>query len=399
MSFYHYRAYNAAGQSVSGSLEAESPLALEGRLRGMGIWLLDAREGLLVAREQGSRFKIKRSELINFLTQLSLLLRAGITLPNALERLAEDLEGSRPGLVVSSLRDQVVSGIPLHQAMAAYPRVFSAETTAIVQAGEISGKLPDAFENLASYSEWLDGLLGEVRQALIYPIVVLGASLSLVLLLFTFVVPKFTALLTELSLQVPLLTRTVMAISHALIVGWPGLLLLLIGVPAGLKLAMRSPSFGFAFDRALLRLPIFGRLVAMFALSRFTHNLGLLYRAGIPLVRGLEICFGVAGNRALARAIDDARQGVLEGTPLSKCLAVHEIFPRTMVTMVATGESSGTLDFALQSVAGYYNKVIPRQIKIIFAIFDPVMMLSLIAVVGVVALAVILPILELWGVR
>jgi type II secretory pathway component PulF len=105
------------------------------------------------------------------------------------------------------------------------------------------------------------------------------------------------------------------------------------------------------------------------------------------------------GNRALAAALEQAHRGVLEGRPLSRCLAVHDLFPQTLVTMIATGETSGTLDVALNSVAHYYNKIIPRRIKVIFAIFNPAMMLTLIAIVGLVALAVILPILQLWNAR
>jgi type IV pilus assembly protein PilC len=399
MSLYHYRAYNATGQTVSGSLEADSILTVENRLRSTGIWLLEAKEGEGVVSVEFSRLTIKRGDLVNFFVQMSLLLRAGITLPNALDRLAEDFQETKLGLVLATLREKVAIGVPLNQAMAAYPRVFTPEVMAIVQAGEVSGRLPEVFESLTSYYEWLDGLVGEIRQALIYPLMVMGASMALVLMLFTFVVPKFVGLLTDLSLKVPLLTRIVMSISNLLVHGWPLVLVVLVGVPVGLKLALRSPAFACAFDQGLMNLPIFGPLIGMFALSRFTHNLGMLYRAGIPLLRGIEICRKLVGNRAIERALDVVHRGVLEGTPLSKCLAVHEIFPQTLVTMIATGETSGTLDFALKSVSDYYNKIIPRRIKIVFAIFDPVMMLSLIALVGVVALAVILPILQLWDAR
>jgi type II secretory pathway component PulF len=177
------------------------------------------------------------------------------------------------------------------------------------------------------------------------------------------------------------------------------LLVIAIAVPVGLKIALRVPAFAVAFDRALMRIPIFGPLIGMFALSRFSQNLAMLYRSGITLLRGLEICRQLVGNRAVERALDDVRRGVLEGTPMHKCLAQHDVFTPTLITMIATGESSGSLDFALQSVADYYNKIIPRRIKIVFAIFDPVMMVSLIAIVGIVALSVILPILQLWDVK
>jgi len=399
MSLFHYRAYDAAGKTVSGSLEADNLSSVETRLRNAGIWLLEAREGAGVIGVRGSSIKIKRDELINFFVQMTLLLRAGITMPNALGRLAEDFAETKFGRVLAALREKVTTGVPLHQAMGEFPRVFSLEITAIVQAGEISGRLPEVFESLGGYYEWLDRLMGDIRQALIYPLMVLGASMALVLLLFTFVVPKFVGLLTDLALKVPLLTRVVMAVSDTLIHYWPVVVGVMIGAPALLKMMLRSESFARAFDRGLMNLPIFGSLIGMFALSRFTHNLAMLYKAGIPLPRGLGICRKIVGNRAIEKSLDEVCQGVLEGTPLSRCLAAHDVFPQTLVTMISTGETSGTLDFALQGVSEYYNKIIPRRIKIVFAIFDPVMMISLIAIVGVVALAVILPILQLWDAR
>jgi len=399
MSVYSYRAYNAAGRLTSGSLDAESLDALEKRLRAAGIWLLEATEGRLARRADVSRLKLGRSEVISVFVQLTLLLHAGITLPNALQRLAEDNKGTKTGEVMATLLEQVSIGVPLHRAMDAYPRVFTPEITAVVEAGEISGRLPEVFSSLQAYFEWCDQLVADVRQALMYPVIVLVASLGLVLMLFTVVVPKFVVLLTELSLEVPVLTRIVMAISQGLLRGWPLLVVAAIGLPLLARFALRSPAVATWIDRKKMDLPVFGSLVAMIALSRFSHNLALLYRAGIPLLRGIEICENLVGNRALAAALADAHRGVLEGRPLSRCLAVHEVFPQTLVTMIATGETSGTLDVALQGVADYYNKIIPRRIKVVFAIFNPAMMLSLIAVVGLVALAVILPILQLWNAR
>lgn len=402
MSLYHYRAYSATGETISGALEADSLSTLEARLRAAGSWLIEAREGASAVNfgtETVSRAKVKRAELINFFVQMSLLLKAGITLPAALERLAADCENESVGPVISGLREQVAIGVPLHQAMAKYPRVYSRQVTSMIEAGEISGKLPDVFESLSSYYEWLDQLTGDIRQALIYPVMVMIAALALVTLLFTFVVPKFVELLTGLSLKVPLLTRIVMSISQTLIHGWPIIVAIVFGGPIVFKIAMRNVIFARAFDRGLMKIPIFGPLIAMFALSRFTHNLAMLYRSGITVLRGLEICRDLVGNRAVADALKDVHRGVLEGTPMNRCLAQHDVFPPTLVTMIATGESSGSLDFALQSVADYYNKIIPRRIKIVFAIFDPLMMVSLIAIVGVVALSVVLPILQLWDAK
>jgi type IV pilus assembly protein PilC len=400
MSLYHYRACNAAGETITGSLEADSLASLEHLVRRSGSWLLDARVRTGSAgTSRGARASASRAELVEFFVQMSLLLRARINLPASLERVAEDFKEEGLGAVVRELHEKVTTGMPMHQAMAAQPRVFPTQVVAIVQAGEISGRLPEVFESLTAYYQWLDQMVGEIRQALIYPVIVTGATLSLIVGLFTFIVPRFVELLNGLSVSVPLATRIVMSISGFLTADWPVLLGLAVGVPLAVRGALRAKPFARAWDRALMRVPVFGPLVAMFALSRFAHNLGMLYKAGIPLVRGLEICRHLAGNHAIAQALDEVRQGVLEGVPLSRCLRRYDFFPATLVTMISTGETTGSLDSALESVSEYYNKIIPRRIKAIFSLFDPIVLLSLIGVVGFVALAVVLPILQLWQIR
>jgi type II secretory pathway component PulF len=402
MSLFHYKAYDAAGATTSGALEADSLTTLENRLRDAGFWLLEAREhgeSVRIEKNKVSRIRVNSRDQIAFFIQLTLLLRSGITLPTALDQLAQDFSDSRMGTVLSSLADKVSIGVPFHEAMESFPRVFSRQIVAMVEAGEVSGKMPEVFQSLSDYLEWMDELVSEIRQALIYPIIVLAASTGLIIMLFTLVVPRFVGLLTDLSLEVPALTVGVMAVSNFLVKGGPFLIVLAVGLPIALKMALRIPRFGRWWDRRLMDLPIFGSLVGMFALARFARNLGMLYQSGVTLLKGLEISMGLVGNRAIEFALDRVRQAVTEGTPMSKSLAEQNIFPTTLVTMIATGETSGNLDTALQSVAAYYDTIIPRRIKAIFAIFNPMIMLALIGIVGVVALSVILPILQLWQVR
>lgn len=400
MSFYHYRALDATGETVSGLLEADSVSVLENRLRTSGIWLLEASEGSQDeshgrSRQRNSR--AKRRDVITFFIQISLLLKAGITLPNALARLGDDLSETTMGKVVQSIGEKVEVGMPLHTAMEEYPRVFSPQVTSMVQAGEVSGNLPEVFHSLSGYFEWLDNLNSEVRQATIYPVTVILVATAFVLLLFTLVVPKFVGLLTDMDIEIPALTQAVMSISNALVSGWPVVLVSAIGIPLGIRAALRSPRFALSWDRAKMLIPVFGPLVSMFAITRFARNLGMLYRSGITLPRALEISRGLVGNRAVEAAVREVHSGVLVGNPMSRTMLAHEVFPKTLVTMVATGESSGSLDSALESVAGYYNSMIPRRIKVIFSIFNPAIMILLIAVVGTVALSVVLPILQLWN--
>jgi type II secretory pathway component PulF len=403
MSLYHYHAYNAEGRIVDGRLEADSVSSLEQKVRSLGFWLVDFRSSTdasaAASADAVSNVRVGRSDLVHFFIQMSLLLKAGITLPHALERLASDNRGRRLGEVTASLHEQVTLGVPLHTAMNRFPRVFGRQVSSMVEAGEVSGRLPEVFTNLAAHHEWSQQLAADIRQALIYPVMVLLAAVGLIILLFSFVVPRFVGLLTDLNLQVPLLTRVVMGGSRLFLATWPLLLVLAFVLPLALRLALRHRGFSAGWSRLLMVFPVFGDLYSMFGYSRFASNMAMLASAGIPLLRGLEICQHLVGNSAIEQGIGEARRLVTEGTPLHRALDMQRVFSPTVITMLATGESSGRVDFALQSVADYYNKLIPRRIKVVFSIFDPVMMISLIAIVGVVALSVILPILQLWNVK
>ncbi len=402
MNVYHYSAYTSEGKAVTGLAEAASLEGLEQWLRTQGLWLRTSelsRQRTLTLEGEGARLRVPRAEMAQFFIQAGLLLKAGITLPTALDRLAQDAGESALGTLLRGLHDQVIAGVTLHQAMLRFPRTFSPQLAAMIEAGEVSGRLPEIFENLSQHYEWLEQLTADLRQALIYPLMVLTASLGLIGVLFTLVVPKFVGLLRDLQLEVPALTRAVMACSDFLLAGWPFILGGLATGILGLRQLHRHPHYGVALDRFWLRLPLFGPLGLLFALSRFTRNLSLLLRAGIPLLRALEISRGLVGNRAVAQAIEDARRSVLEGVPFHRALARHALFPPSLLTMIATGESSGSLDQTLNAMADHYNRVIPRRIKLIFSLFDPLMMISLVALVGTVALAVVLPILQLWQAR
>lgn len=407
MALYHYRALGADGRTLTGTLAAENRTGVAHRLREVGAWLLEAHEagaGTATAAAAAvttshRRLRVPRGDLINFALQVSLLLNSGVTLPQALRRLAEDYAGTRLGTVLQELHDQVAVGEPLHTAMQRFPRVFPPHISALVEAGETSGQLPTIFASLAEHYEWVDKLAADLRQATVYPLTVTGAALALVVLLFTFVVPRFSTLLVELNLAVPALTRAVATVSAAMVNHWP----IWVGALAAIVLAFRwgrhVPGLAEAWDRAILRVPVLGPLFAMVALSRFARNLALLYRSGIPLLRGLEVVRGLVGNRALAAAVGRLHTALEQGIPLHRGLATEPLFPATVVTMVSTGESAGSLDVALQSVAEYYNKLLPRRLKLAFAWFDPIAMFALVGLVALVAIAVILPILQLWQAR
>ncbi|PWU21107.1 MAG: hypothetical protein C5B50_02530 [Verrucomicrobia bacterium] len=407
MPVYRYQALDKRGRRLTGIMPAIDESALDRRLKTIGLWLTEAamekveagtdtvpKSDLRWLKLHGKRL---RRELIDFCTLMTFQIRVGIPLAKALEVAAQDCKDLRFQKVLTGLQAHLESGLQFHEALARYPGVFSAHFVGVIRAGELSSKLPETFDDLKKYLEWVDRVVADVRQATMYPSIVITVVSGFVLFLFTYIIPKFADLLDKLHVKQPLLTQIVLGASDFFRTTWwfwiPLFAILALGIPVGRRL---SKHIALAIDYAKLRLPIFGPLNLMLALSRFTHNLAILYRSGIPILEALKMCQrGLIGNTYIERAVGFVEHDIKTGSTISEAMHRHTIFSAMLLRMVNMGESTGTLDRSLENVADYYNDIIPRRIKSIFTILEPALMLFLIFMVGCVALAIYLPILSL----
>ena len=408
MPLYEYQAIDKRGRSLSGVMPAEDELSLDTKLRDAGLWLTDAnitwpKSAATDPNSPIRRFKLRgsrgRRELIDFCTLMTFQVRAGVTLVRALEVACNDCKNTGFREVLTDMQRQIEGGMRFHEAMAVYPGVFSPHFLTVIKAGETTSNLPEAFNDLKEYLDWVDKMLADVRQATLYPAIVVTVITAFVIFLFTFIIPKFSDLLTKLKVKQPLLTQIVFGAGDVAQRTWwivvPSFLLLIILFAVGKRV---SPRVGLAIDQVKLRLPLFGELNSMLALSRFAHNLSILYRSGLPIIQGLEMCQqGLVGNMVVERAIQQVEEEVKTGSTISEAMHRHGVFSALLLRMVAMGETSGNLDKGLDNVSAYYNDVIPRRIKNIFSVFEPALMLFLIFLVGCVALAIYLPIISLMG--
>jgi type IV pilus assembly protein PilC len=287
----------------------------------------------------------------------------------------------------------------LHEAMRRYPKVFSEHIISVVKAGETSSKLPEIFNDLKEYLEWVEQIVSDVRQASLYPSIVFVVIMGFAIFLFTFIIPKFAEFLSKLNVEQPMLTQIVFGLGdfakHTWWIWIPLFLFLAIGIPIGRKM---SKGFTYFTDQIKLNLPIFGELNLMLALSRFAHNLAMLYRSGIPILTSLNFCTsGLIGNAVVEKAVASIEEDVKRGSTISEAMHRQPVFSAMLKRMITMGETTGNLDKALDTVADYYNDVIPRTIKKVFSVAEPMLMLILIFIVGCVALAIYLPIISLMG--
>lgn len=403
MPAFVYQGVDQQGRSVSGRMMAEDEGTLELRLRATGLWLLEAQVEDLesprsrqLARGWQLGGKASRRDLIEFCTLMGVQLNAGLPMLTALEIAAADCKNPRFQQTLMELRRLIESGEGLHDAMRRFPRAFAAHFTSLIRAGEESGTLPDTFLELKRYFEWQESIIADVRQATIYPTIVLLVVALFVLLLFSFVVPKFQQLLSAVKVPLPLSTRIVFGLSGFAKETWwiwiQGLVTLPIIVQV---LRRRSRRFAIGFDRFRFKVPIFGSLNHLLVISRFAQSLGMLYRSGINILNCLKLCETLCGSPLVGESLIDVGQRVGAGETLTESVRKHSVFPLLLVRMVGMGEQTGTLDTALGNIADYYNTLIPRRIKKVFSIAEPVMIIVLVAIVGGVALAVFQPILSL----
>lgn len=402
---FAYHCVDQNGRNVTGHMLAPDESSLEDRLKGNGLWLVEAKVEAASQKKaahaaSGSRMgnDAGRRELIDFCTLMSFQLRVGVTVVQALEIAAADCP--KPGFrkTIAEVKTLVESGEPLADAMARFPRVFAGNITSLIRAAESSGTVPEAFLELKRYLEWQEQIISDVRQATIYPAIVLFVVCLFVLVLFTFVVPRFVSLLTVAKVELPLITRLVFAASDMAKATWWIWFVLLIGAPFVIgTLKRKSVAFAKTYDRLKFRLPVFGELNHMLVIARLAHNLAVLYRSGIPIINALGLCRDLVGSVLVGAALGDVVQRVEAGEPISDAMRRNAVFPPLLIRMVTMGERTGSLDTSLENVSGYYNVVIPRRIKKVFSIMEPALILFLVGVVGTVALAIFLPIISLMG--
>jgi type IV pilus assembly protein PilC len=397
---FQYRAIDAHGKPIEGEMSAPDLSELERQLQNMGLWLVRTLETTpkSAARSVKKKGKVKPRDLMEFSTHMFTLLEAGIPLTQSLQTLSIETPNIQFRGTLQTIYQQVEAGNTLHEAMSQHPKIFPPQVTNLVHAGEDSGTLTETFKELERYLDWLDQIRGEVRQATIYPSIVIVAVIGLLVLLFTFVIPRFIPILEYLHVPLPTITVIVIAISEFMVGAWWMWGSLIFAGPVVWIVARKYlPGFSHWRDRIILQIPVMGEIIQMLTLSKFVQNFAVLYRAGIPVLQCLQLCQSLVGNYVVEKALRDTERAVAQGSTINESLSRYPIFPPMVIQMISVGEATGTLPKTLMNVANFYNREIPRRVKKAFAFLEPVITLGLIGIVGIVALALFMPMMSLMG--
>jgi len=398
---FAYRGLTAAGRNVQGVVDADSAKGARVRLRRDGIFPTDVTEQQHAESSGTSAFTRRRgprmssAELALVSRQLSTLIGAGVPIVEALAAVGEQSERPVVSQVLSHVRDQVTQGSPLADALADYPAIFPELYIGMVRAGEAAGALDLVLERLATYTEAQTRLTAKMRNALAYPVLMTLVSTGIITFLLGFVVPRVTRIFADQKQTLPFLTRVLLGISNAIASSWWLIVLVLAGLVAWFIAARRRPTWRLWFDHKLLTLPVIGPIVTRIAVARFARTLATLLGNGIPLLAALEVASGVAGNRALAQAIDEARQAIREGQSIAAPLRQSGLVPPLVTHMIAVGERSGELEAMLGKVADSYEQEVESTLGTLTAILEPITIVVMGGIVLFIVLAILLPIFEI----
>ncbi|MBI4774930.1 MAG: type II secretion system F family protein [Deltaproteobacteria bacterium] len=396
---YEYVSLNEVGKRVKGILDAESPSAVRQKLRARGLRILEVME-VAEKRSSGWRFetlwpRMSSRDVGLLLRRFATLLDSGLPLVECIEALLEQTGKPVTQKVLGNLRERVLEGEPLWQAMARHPRIFTELQVNMIRAGESSGSLDIVLLRLADLMEARLDLQNRVRAALAYPSFMLVVGTGVLFFLISFVIPQITSLFRETGQQLPWPTTFLIHVSSWMQrFWWVGMAVVVAGLVLWKRFVRTHRGKRFK-ARLLLRLPVARTFITRLVVARFARTLGALLSAGMPLLTALGTSRTVLGNAVFSDAVEEVEKEVGEGKSLNETLKAVGVFPAMAVHMVHSGEKSGKLEDMLIKVADTYEKEVSTSLTIIMSLLEPVMILGMAMAVGFIVVAVLLPIFEM----
>ena len=398
MAAYTYSAINAEGLQLGGEVHAPDVEAAREQLRVRGL-LAEYLEELPASGEESVRTvfkKIKPKTLQIFSRQFATMIEAGLNVVSSLVILEEQTDDPYFALVIKELRADVEGGLLLSQAMARHPKIFSRLYIAMVEAGEAAGILDQVLDRVALQIEKETQIKRRVKGAMMYPTMVMIFATLVLIGLLMFLVPVFVNIFAQLNGQLPTLTQWVVKASDQLRHHWFIIFPAIGGIIFGIRKFKKTEAGRQLWDRIKLRIPMkIGDVVLKVTMARFSRTLSTLVAAGVDIIKALEITGQTAGNWVVEEALADVRQKVHQGVPIAEPLIENPVFPPMVSQMVKIGEETGELEKMLGKIADFYEDEVDAAISSLTAIIEPLMMIGVGAMVGVIIISMYLPMFKM----
>jgi type IV pilus assembly protein PilC len=398
MATFSYAAINSQGLEANGEISAPDAVAAREQLRVRGL-LASYLEELPASGEDSVRTvfkKIKPKSLQIFSRQFATMIEAGLNVVSALVILEEQTDDKYLASVIKELRADVEGGLLLSQALSRHPKVFSRLYVSMVEAGEAAGILDQVLDRVAFQIEKDTQIKRRIKGAMIYPVMVLIFATLVLIGMLMFLVPIFVKIFAQLGGELPTLTQWVVAASDLMRARWFIIIPGIFAAISGFRRWKKTNSGRRIWDRIKLRIPMrIGQVVLKVTMARFSRTLSTLVAAGVDIIKALEITGQTAGNWVVEDALSTVREKVHEGVPIAQPLIDNDVFPPMVAQMVKIGEETGELEKMLSKIADFYEDEVDSSIQSLTSIIEPLMMIAVGAMVGVIIIAMYLPMFKM----
>jgi len=399
MKSYKYIARDSSGKRKEGFREAVSSNDVLAWLREQALIPISVNEMSLdikKTRRKTRRKRVKSADLSTLCWQLTTMVEGGIPITTALETISEDIENLRLQEVLQQVVEKMHKGEPFSESISEYPKIFNTLSCAMILAGETGGNLPEALRRLAEYFDGRDKLARKVKGAMAYPIFVLGFIVLIVTFIMAFIIPRFRVIFDQFGGQLPAFTQAFMKFYDALRYNLPYIIGFIFTLVIFCTLTYSKTKKGhYIFSRIALSLPLLGKIFRQSFITMFCRTMATLVSAGVSVLEVLDILAGMTNNDIIKDAIIQTREHIVGGANISLSMASAGFFPNMVIKMTQVGEQSGSLPKVLERTSNYYERKVDATITIVMSLLEPIMIVTVGAIVLVVVLALYLPIFSM----
>ena len=402
MPHYRYQARHHSGQVRAGVLSADNVSTAAAILRSQGHHVMQlvpvSTRGQLASKLQaGLNYSSgpTQKDVLDFTTQMAVMIRAGISLRAALEGIADQVTNPKFKKILMGIKTDVESGKQFSDAISRYPKLFGPLYVNMVRASEMSGSFAKMLDRIATYLAQSIETRKMVIGASIYPAIIATMAILVTVFLLTFVLPRFAGVFQGKEEVLPWPTKFLMGLSDWMVNYWWLMILVVIGGIGGFLVFLKTDVGRFWWDKTKISIPLFSRMFRALYVSRSLHTMGELLNAGVPMLDALAITGDISGNLLFKKLWRNVYAAVKQGKKLQSQLNRSTLLPRSVVQMIAAGEESGRLGEVLEEVAAFYSKALRDAIKAVTSMIEPIMIIVMGSVVGFIAMAIILPIFKM----
>lgn len=398
MAIYGYEAAERSGKVVKGSLEANSRDAVKAELKKQGLTVIKITDQNLLTRdiniEIGGKPTIR--DLSVFCRQFVSITKAGVSILEALKMLMEQTENRKLQKAIAAVKAEVEKGETLAKSLEEHPKIFPSLLINMVAAGEASGNLDVAFDRVATQLEKNHKTQSLVKKAMIYPIVLACVALAVVIVMLVFVIPSYTTMFNDLGTELPGITKAVVAVSDFIIGKWY-LILIVVGIVVfGISQYFKTESGEHFWGKFVLCIPAVRNLITKSSSSLMARTLSTLIGSGVPMIEAIDIVSGLMSNICFKEALQEAKNEVTLGIPLSQSIENSGLFPPMVHHMLRIGEESGNTEEMLDKLADYYDEEVEMAVSSLMAAMEPMIIIVMALIVGVLIASVMAPMLTMY---